>query len=178
MVDAKYPFSRTARQEKFSVAYIRAVAAAAGYSVSIDEIDEDSIDIRIAQKSKGAKDFSGYDILSAQVKCTSQADDKPKSDGFIHFSLTKKNYNELGCKTGIPRILIVLYVPHKEESTWLEEMDDSMILRHTAHWISLRGNEPLGEDADSRTVLIPISQRIDVNGLRELMNKIAQGGMP
>ncbi len=122
MTATKYAYSLKSRQEEFSVAYIRAVAAAAGYSVTKDSIDQDSVDVYISQRGNkdNEDDYPHYSILKVQVKCTYRH--KPKSDGFIHFPLKLKNYNDLRREnTGDPFILVVLYIPSSDESAWLVE---------------------------------------------------------
>lgn len=174
MTKPRFVYSLKKRQEMFSVAYISAVVAAAGYSVDDVKLDEDSIDVTIKQRgnSKDPNDYPVCSTLSIQLKCTYAH--KPNNDNCIHFPLSKKNHNDL-CRAhvAIPAILVVLYIPSNDESDWLVEQDEAMLLKNTAHWISLRGRTPITDT--QTTVLIPIEQRFSVDSLRQIMNRLAQG---
>jgi len=171
----KYTYELEDRQEEFSFAYIQAVAAAAGYKVTSAGRDRDSVDLNIDQHVC-EPDYPMIPTLRVQVKCTWAH--KPKPDGYIHYPLKIKNYNDLRqANVGIPCILVVLYIPNQNPASWLVEDDDSMILHNTAHWLSLRGEEAVSNKTH-RTVLIPQSQRFDVDELRDIMNRLARGVMP
>lgn len=176
MVKPRFTYSLTKRQETFSVAYIGAVVAAAGYSIDKVEIDEDSIDVAIRQRGNpdDPDDYPQCPILDVQLKCTFAH--QPGSDNYIHFPLSKKNYNDLRREfISVPSILVVLYIPSANETDWLVEREQAMLLQNTAHWISLRGEDALPDEQDSKTVLLPIEQRFNIDSLREIMNRLARG---
>ena len=92
------------RMSRFSVAYIRAIAAVSGYGVLETSSDEDldSVDGKLVS-------FTGTrPQIDFQAKATSQH--TLRDDG-IHFPLPVKNYNDLRAATRTPRILIVLLMP-------------------------------------------------------------------
>ena len=171
----KYAFSRSSRQEAFSVAYIKAIAAAAGYSVSPVGIDENSIDLNIEQKTPRG-DRSGhplYELLRVQAKCTYSH--QPGADGFIRFRLPVETYDRLRkVKSAYSLILVVLCIPDADEASWLEEHPECMTLYKSAHWISLRGAEE-SNNKETITVLLPVAQRFGVEGLRGIMDSLARG---
>jgi len=73
----------------------------------------------------------------------------------------------------LPRLLVVFLLP-ADPSVWLETSEDCMISRHCAYWVSLRGMVET-DNTSTMTVSLPRSQRLTVDGLRELMERVAQG---
>lgn len=82
------------RKEQLSMAYIRAVAACAGFQVVRPEVDDDSVDGIIMA------DFGRRPRLEIQAKATSQ---DMSSGDHIRFPLKVKNYNELLHRHAAPK---------------------------------------------------------------------------
>jgi hypothetical protein len=164
-----FQISKKKQQEQFSIAYIRAIAAAAGYSVEETGVDEDSIDCNIIQR--GNEDTYPFtEILRVQLKCTYAH--KP-NEQFLTYPLSLKNYNDLRRKCMIPRILIVLHVPENFEN-WIQQNDNSITLNHLGYWTSIKGL-PETENSDTVSIKIPTIQKLTAESLRNLMNKLANG---
>lgn len=177
-----YAYSLEKRQEQFSAAYVRAIASASGYKVTpLNSMDEDSEDIQIHQKRNDLSDDRPYySVLRVQLKCTSH---RIKDDGFIHYRIPLKTHDDLRRKTGDPFLLVVVCVPSREESDWLLEERNHMVLYNKAYWLSLRGEERIPENTTPRnkrkvTVRIPTSQMLDVKGLTAIMDDLANGVFP
>src|SRR4051812_9707335 len=125
---------RSRRQEALSRAYVRAIAAQAGLICGEPEQDF-GIDLCLrAVRRRGQRyaDVSGQ--LDLQVKSTTRA-----NVGATHvaYDLEVKNYDNL--REGgdnCPRILLVLVLP-EEETQWLSQSPEELILRHCAYWLSL-----------------------------------------
>jgi hypothetical protein len=134
-----------AQKEKFSLAYVHAVAAVAAAKVSRTDLDDDSIDVSL-ERSGGCAPR-----LDMQLKCTADA---IPTRGDLSFSLKRKNYDDLRRPTVAPRWLIVMYVPENSVD-WLivTQTQDQVVLRHSAWWISLAG-QPETENETSVTVTI------------------------
>lgn len=182
MAKTAYEYNIEKRQEQFSVAYIKAIASAAGYKVSpLNPMDEDSEDIQIHQRRNDYDDDRPfYSILRVQAKCTTV---QPSDDGFLHFRLPLKNYDDLRPITGDPFLLMVLCIPSQDESDWLKEENLYMVLYNKAYWFSLRGADRIPDNDTPRkdrkkTILIPTSQLLDVNGLVTIMDMLADGEIP
>ncbi len=124
-------------KEEFSRAYVRAVASVAGVKVSTDDVDDDSIDLKLERSGQCSPK------LDLQLKCTT--DIIPK-EGDLSFVLKLKNYDDLRRPTLAPRWLVVLFVPD-DAANWLECSPDQLILRHCAWWTSLAG----ADESDNRT---------------------------
>src|SRR5438046_533103 len=143
------------QMEQFSLAYVRAVAAAAGVNVSRPEVDDDSVDIMFSVKSVVGRPQPP--LLEVQVKCTAAPIARGQS---IRFPLKIKNYNDLIGDRYVPRILIVVAVP-KPVRDWLTQDEKSLVLRRCGYWVSLAG-EPETANSTSVTVEVPRTQLFSV----------------
>ena len=170
-----YKISDTKRQEQYSLAYIRAIASVAGYSIDDVSVDEDSIDFTINQRADPESDGEDYPLtegLRVQLKCTYNHQPNPNTN-CIHIGISRKNYQDLRReKITVPRILVVLYTPQVfDESVNHGEL--SMELSNTAHWLSLRGWASLQKGQQSTTVRVPMHQKFTVSWLRQVMDCLA-----
>lgn len=152
------------KMERFTLAYIAAVAARAGFEFVESQDDFDSVDGTLRAS------FGRRPRIDFQAKATSR--DVLKADQ-VTFALSRKNYDELRIETITPRLLIVILMP-SEEGNWLSHSEDELILRHCGYWVSLRG-EPLVDNETSVTIYLPRAQRFDVDQLSGLMAR-AEGG--
>ena len=92
------------QKEQFSIAYVHAVCSAAGFSCTKPTVDDHSIDLDIKSSDRP------YKMLSVQLKATANSD--YVKDGYIHYPLPIKNYNDLrGDDVTIPRYLVCLLLP-------------------------------------------------------------------
>lgn len=154
----------TIQMEQFSLAYVRAVAASAGYQITRPEVDDDSVDgVVMARTGNRAR-------LEFQAKATSR--DVLRPDG-LHFPLPIKNYDDLSADTMVPRILIVLLMP-KDNNDWLNQTEEELCLRHCGYWLSL-ANMPPSSNTSSVTVHIPMANIFDQAQLDDLMAKADTG---
>ena len=145
------------RKAEMSYAYVSALAARAGYTLQRGpDPDTDSIDATIRSGSPKR------DAIDLQLKTTAAPDEK--SDG-LHFRLKRKNYNDMVMPRAVPLLLVVLELP-SDESEWMDCTPERLIIRKCGWWLSLAGGDPL--DAESRTIVIPRSQRIGSSGLAPL----------
>lgn len=159
-----------AQKEQFSVAYVSAVAAVAGYTLGKFDVDDDSVD-RI-MGARGPIGTIRSPRLEMQLKCTESC---PPADP-IPFELKVKNYKDLRDPTNhLPRILVVLFVP-EESGDWLAHTVEEMALRRCAYWLSLRG-QPETENTSSVTVYLPRDNVFDVKGATDLMDRVGAGDM-
>lgn len=160
------------QKEEFNIAYVRAIAAQAGFSVASPSRDNDSVDMIIvsAQNRKhiGAIRSPKIDL---QLKCTSQ---DILNENILRFPLPIKNYNDLrGEDFANPRYLFVLVVPAEPES-WITYTNDSITLNHACYWLSMKDLPPTA-NTQTVTVEIPISQRLTTAALELLMDSASKG---
>lgn len=157
-------FSESTRKERFSLAYIHAVAARAGFEMVETHVDVDSVDglLRSTAGRRPQIDF--------QAKASSQ--DILKVD-HLAYSLKLKNYEDLRAETVNPRILIVVLLPN-DETEWMSHSEDELVLRRCGYWLSLRGQSAT-ENSTNVTVKLPRTQLFDVDQLTGLMAKAHAG---
>ena len=151
--------------EQLSFAYVRAVAAQAGYSV-IDNIypDQDSVDGSIKA------DWGRRPQIDFQAKATTQDIARPDA---LAFRLNIKNYNDLRRRDRVPHILIVLHMP-EDSSGWLNQTEDELCLRHCAYWVCLEG-WAASSNKYTATIPVPMSQMFNGSQLDSLMAKVNRG---
>jgi hypothetical protein len=150
------------QKEQFSIAYVRAIAAAARVNIYRLEIDEDSIDIGFSVKSVAGRPQSPK--LDAQLKCVTEL----AGDATVfRYPLKAKNYNELVGDHYNPKILIVVLVP-PAPADWIVQGTDQLALRRCGYWVSLRVLAPTA-NTSTVTVEIPRAQLFSVDSLRSLL---------
>ena len=160
------------QKEAISRAYVKAVAAAAGFATYQPSVDDDSIDLGIAASSTSG--CAKRPRLEMQLKCTASV---PPEEPTLSFPIKKKNYDDLRpSEVAIPRILLVMLVPDNL-ADWLNHTERELAIRRCTYWLSLR-DMPETMNEKSVTVAIPRTNVFSVDGLRSMMNRIDQGGLP
>ena len=158
------PFSSNTSKERFSLAYIQAVAARAGYEALETKPDIDSVDglLRSTVGKRPQIDFqakaSSRDILQSS---------------HVAYPLKMKNYEDLRAETVIPRILIVVLLPD-DEAEWMTHSEEELVMRRCGYWLSLRG-APTVQNTSQATVKLPRLQLVNVTQLRQLMVRAENG---
>ena len=154
------------RKSELSFAYLAALSAIAGYTCQRGpQPDVDSIDATV--RAGG----SMRPQIDVQLKATSSP--SRLADG-LHFQLGRKNYEDLRTPRLCPAILVVLELP-TPPAEWFDCSADRLILRRCAWWQSL--SEYPEADSDSKVVVIPESQRLDLYAMIRLMG-LARHGAP
>lgn len=165
------PLTLNHKKEQLSIAYIRAIAAAAGFSCTKPDVDDDSVDIMISCSGTfGDNALMRSPRIEVQAKATA-AELRPDSES-IKFSLPVKNYEDLKGITLVPRILVVMLVPEDVE-TWIEQNENHMLVRRCAYWVSLQGQSDT-ENVSSITIDIPRNQIFNVTSIQSLMERVAR----
>jgi hypothetical protein len=160
------------RKAEFSIAYVHAIAAAAGFICEVIRVDLNSIDVHLLS-AEGAEDRA-YPSLDVQLKCTTRP--QPLAP-IIRFPLKRKNYDDLRkTKRLIPRILVLLEVPDVAVD-WVQHNEHETVLRHCAFWCSISGL-PETRNTSNVAVDIPRAQQFTVGELQAMMKRIEAGGTP
>jgi hypothetical protein len=152
------------QMEALSRAFVAAIAAKAGYAMSIPDFDRDSIDLMVF--AKGAM----RPQIGIQLKATTAF---PLDVTTINFPLSIKNYDDLRVPTQTPRILVVLALP-SDYAQWLDNQEHHLLMRRCVYWKSLRGS-PETRNTASVSISIDIKERFDVPTLISLMQKSREG---
>ncbi len=166
---------RNQRQEALSRAYVRAVAARAGV-ICADSTLDFGIDLflrAVTARNGGFADTGPQ--LDVQLKSTTRAELR---DAQVIHDLEVRAHDVLRpSAAGVtPRVLVLLVLP-EDESQWVTQTVDELILRRCAYWLSLRGAEPTTSHTTVR-IAIPIAQVFSAEAVVTLLNRLKQGEMP
>ena len=92
----------------------------------------------------------------------------------VVYDLDVKNYDDLrDPQVGCPRMLVLLVFP-EDETQWMEQTEEHLLLRHAAYWLSLKGQGPTRNQKSVR-VLLPRTNLFSVQTLESLMSKVRRG---
>ena len=152
------------RKERFSLAYINAVATYANCEVLEPKVDRGSVDGILKRDTI-------EEIIGFQAKATSR--DVMSGDGAaVHFPLPIRDYDNL--RTAVtPFILIVVLLP-EDETEWLAQTHDELCLRYCAYWLSLAGR-PEVANINNVTVHVPTTNVFGSHQLADLMDRAVRG---
>jgi hypothetical protein len=158
------------QKSALSEAWVRAVAATAGFGVQAGTVpDDQSADLTITSTLSGVVVNPRLDI---QLKC-SHTD--YCSSGTVSYPLPQGNYETLrSTNVCVPMVLVLLEAPDPL-STWLTFHSDHLELRRRAWWYSLQGLPSTG-NSTATTVYIPDSQRLTPANLTSIMHILRDGG--
>lgn len=151
------------KKEQLSQAYIAALAAGCGYTISIPNLDRDSIDIMVSSGS------SRRASVQFQLKATSSPN---WTDCDLIFQLKQKNYNDLVCERQVPLLLAVMVLP-TQSADWLSISDQELVLKRCVWWHSLKG-QPI-TDQGSKQVIISRNNLLNMNALTDLVGRSQSG---
>ena len=157
------------QKEQFSLAYVYAVAAVAGFSTYRPSVDDDSIDLGIA--ARGGSGNLKSPRLEIQLKSTAR---DAGMGATVAFSLKRKNYDDLIADVLVPRILVVVTLPSDDCGDWLEHRPTDLVLRRCGFWLSLAGSAPSSNEA-TVTVNLPRTQHFSPNALTNIMARVGLG---
>jgi hypothetical protein len=153
------------------VAWLHALAACAGMTLTTFSVDDDSVDAGIMASGK-------YGHLRApnlhfQLKCTETDTGRGAA---LTYRIKRKNYDDLrSTDLHVPRLLVVLSVP-RDPLAWSTQTPDRMALHHCAYWKSLHGARPLVSNKQDRVaVTLPRDHVFDVAGVQDLVERLGKG---
>ncbi|MCD7040989.1 DUF4365 domain-containing protein [Pseudomonas sp. MAFF 311095] len=159
------------KKAQFSVAYVKAIAAQIGFTTSIPDVDEDSVDIIL--KARNFSSLIRNPQLEIQLKCTADGGVDPT---YLKFPLSIKNYNDLrGMDLVCPRYVFVLVVP-ESCGEWLTHDVDHAKIKHYCYWMSL-STSPAVLNSTSVTINIPKTQLLTAESMKSLMQSATVWGV-
>lgn len=157
------------QKEEFSIAYVHAIAALAKCNVGHWHIDNDSVDISLRTSVPDGKQTI-YPQLDIQLKCT---DEDISYDDGLHFSLKRKNYDDLRARVVNQRLLVVVCIP-EGVTNWAKQDSEKLSLKKCGYWLA----PSKFEDSDNKaavTVRIPYENIFSAKNLIKAMKTIADG---
>lgn len=161
------------QKQQLSIAYLHAVASAAGFACQAPGVDDDSVD-----RTLGARGWVHREAVWRSPKIDVQLksivrEPLTAADRSLTFRLSRKNYDDLRHRSLVPRLLVVLLLP-RQRGRWLEQNDERMLSRYAAYYVSLAG-APATSLRGKVSVVIPRKNLLSVDNLRRLMAQASQG---
>lgn len=161
------------RKERFSLAYVQAIAAVGGFTIADTRPDVDKVDLTFALA--GGQGTVRSPKLDVQLKCTERDDE---SANHLSYQLDVDTYRELrGDDRLVPIILVVLVVPGPTSNEWLLQSPDELVMKRCAYYLSLRDHPPKDNSA-TVTVRLPREQVFSVEALSAILDGIGRGERP
>jgi hypothetical protein len=163
---------RNQRQEALSRAYVRAIAARAGV-LCTDAAQDFGIDLFL--RGVATRDGQFWDTgpqLDVQLKSTTRAEVRATE---VVYDLEVRAYNLLRePSAGGLRVLVLLVLP-EDETQWLTQTVDELLLRRCAYWLSFRGAAPTTAHTTQR-IVIPRTNVFSPEAVETLLNLVKQEG--
>jgi hypothetical protein len=156
--------TREDRQEALSLAYVHAVAAAAGVTHSA-RLKDYGIDLTLHEVigEPGLYVESGR-AIEIQLKSTTAA---IETRATVSYDLSVRAYDILRAETKQTRLLVLLVLA-EDEAEWLVQTGTKAELRRGLFWMSLRGR-PAVPNRSSVRIQIPRRQVFTATAVREIM---------
>ncbi len=161
------------QKESLSRAFAMAVGCKAGMNCQLGAEFDYKIDGNYREVEKlpnGKRAESGFQI-DFQLKASENVIVK---DDIVEYNLDADNYRHLiNQKAGTPRILILFRMPKNIEE-WLEITEENTVLRNSAWYCSLNGNQ-YKDNSSTVKITIPRANLLTPSALSELMEKVKAG---
>lgn len=161
--------------EDVSFAYMQALCAYNGYTLSKAERDNDGVDATIKCKGYPCNPSDcrrRSPIIDIQLKA-SYVKLKEKKNGDYSFILEAKNYNNLVMNDRMTPIILVVLHMDKDRKKWVKHSKSTLKVTKCAYWVSLKNNQPTN-NGSSITVVIPKQNILSCECLKKLMIKVAK----
>jgi hypothetical protein len=160
------------QKQQLSVAYLHAVASAAGFACQAPGVDDDSVDrTLVARGWVHARSFLRSPKIDVQLKSMTRSPLAGGEESFT-FRLRKKNYDDLRHRAMVPRLLVVLLLP-RDRGQWVEQNDERLLSRYAAYYVSLAGM-PGASHRGKVPVVLPRKNLLSVENLCRLMARASQ----
>jgi hypothetical protein len=162
---------RNQRQEALCRAYVRAIAAQAGV-ICGDIVQDFGIDmfLRGVEHQEQAYRDTGPQI-DLQLKSTTRAEVKEPE---VVYDLEVRAYNLLRLPVRErPRLLVLLVLP-EDETQWLSQSVEELILRRCAYWVTLQGAE-LTTNQTTVRIRIPTTNAFSVEAVQAMLRALSEG---
>jgi hypothetical protein len=160
------------RQQQFSLAYVRMVAAAAGCSIKSHETDYDGVDVTIVASTEYGRFYCPE--FEMQIKCTRQH--HLLTEEFMTWRLERARFLKLvNPKRFAPALLGVLLIPQDGDNL-IQMSEGGLVTTSRMYWEYAANLGVIETGRSSKTVRLPRSNLFDVGALRGIMARIGEGG--
>lgn len=163
---------RNRSMETLQIAYLHAVVAAAGCSLSSPSPDN-GVDWIVSHE--GSHQVDPEPSIKVALKATQQIPPNPTGPDF-GFSLSRQHFDKLAVSpVTITRLLIVMIVPAQMED-WITSTSAVFVMRHRCYWVNLLGHA--SNNKGTQTVRVPTANVFDDEALCEILCEVGRGGVP
>ena len=150
-------------KEEFSVAYVHAIASAAGYALERRTVDAYGVDLEL---------INGSFRIDVQMKCTNEADEKKAT---FFYQLDARTYNFLADPDRtVPGFVFVVEVP-KQQSQWLGVGAESLSLSRLCYYREMTGLALVPDGQQSKAVSFDRKHFLTVDALAHIMATSKKG---
>lgn len=153
-------------KEDLSIAYLKAISAAAKISMELQHRDEDGKDIHL-KKRLVRTDGVKIDVeIGVQLKATNSHNMYEKKKDGITYTLNIKNFHDLTMKSTIPKYLMLLILP-EDENEWVSCNIEKLIIKKCMYWVKIENREM--ENTTSVRIFIPSDNIVTPDALNKIL---------
>ena len=159
------PLAEADIKELLSFAYMRAIAARAGFRVTQPYPDRQHVDLQIDACGRLEPDGWGEAHLDFQVRARTTIPFAP--DGEFAFQIERALYDNLRAEKRCVPLLLAVFIMPPDPDEWLTSSASELITRHCAYWCSLKDAPPI--DTDYHSIHINRANLLTTTSLTSLM---------
>lgn len=169
------PNVKDLRMEHMSEAFLKALCAVNGYTMTKPTDDNDGVDQEIKCKGWPTDDHTTYQSprFDVQLK-SSYSGFERKLNGELTYKLRAKNYNDLVATNRATPLILVVLMMYESIEEWTEQTEDYLKITKCAYWVNLQGEEPTN-NTGTKTIVIDENKLLTAESLKELMIRASKG---
>ena len=163
------PNPKDIQMEHMSEAFLKALCAQNGYTMTKPSQDNEGADQIISCKDYPTDEHTGLVNPKFEVQLkSSYSGFKRNDDGRLVYKLRAKNYNDLVNENRATPLILVVLMMYEDEAEWTEQTDEYLKITRRAYWLNLVGQQPT-TNRSSKNVDINENQILTAESLKELM---------
>lgn len=163
------PNPKDIQMEHMSEAFLKALCAQNGYTMTKPSQDNEGADQIISCKDYPTDEHTGWVHPKFEVQLkSSYSGFKRNDDGRLVYKLRAKNYNDLVNENRATPLILVVLMMYEDEAEWTEQTDEYLKITRRAYWLNLVGQQPT-TNRSSKNVDINEDQILTAESLKELM---------
>ncbi|MCL1996819.1 MAG: DUF4365 domain-containing protein [Defluviitaleaceae bacterium] len=153
------------QKEEMSIAYLNAICAFEGISLTRNPHDSDGIDCTLSKEFLLDKNMKFLAKIDVQLKSTSEQ----HKEFEMHFTypLKKKNYDDLRREATVKSFLFLFILP-KKKNEWLHQTIDELIIKECMFHLDLM-DFPSSENTSRVTIEIPKNNIVSPKNLNGIL---------
>jgi len=164
------PLPESDIKELLSFAYMRAIAARAGFRVNHPYPDRQHDDLHI--DACGRFEEGGWKGASLDFQVRATTTIPLEADGEFGFQIERALYDDLRDDRRIVHLLLAVFIMPRESDRWLSISDSELITRHFAYWCHIKGAPPI--ETATRVVHVKRANILTAASLTALMQIAAR----